>query len=62
MCYEIVPINLKLSYLYALKLHSQKDLLLGYTTAKSSGSYGVNVQVIQPFFKFPYKFSLINYI
>ena len=35
ICNEIVPINQKLSYLYALQLHSQKDLLLGYRTAKS---------------------------
>ena len=32
---EIVPINQKVLYLYALQLHSQKGLLLGYTTAKS---------------------------
>ena len=35
ICNEIVPINQKVLYLYALQLHSQKDLLLGYTTAKS---------------------------
>ena len=34
ICNEIVPINEKVLYLYALQLHSQKDLLLGYTTAK----------------------------
>ena len=34
MCYEIVPINQKVLYLYALQLHSQTDLLIGYTTAK----------------------------
>ena len=33
--YEIVPINQKVLYLYALQLYSQNDLLLGYTTAKS---------------------------
>ena len=33
ICNEIVPINQKVLYLYALQLHSQKDLLLGYTTA-----------------------------
>ena len=38
ICNEIVPINQKLSYLYALQLHSHKDLLLGYTTAKSQFS------------------------
>ena len=32
---EIVPINQKVLYLYALQLHCQKGLLLGYTTAKS---------------------------
>ena len=32
---EIVPINQKVLYLYALQLHSQKGLLLGYATAKS---------------------------
>ena len=35
ICNEIVPINQKVFYLYALQLHSQKDLLLGYTSAKS---------------------------
>ena len=35
ICNEIVPINQKVLYLYALQLHSQKGLLLGYTTAKS---------------------------
>ena len=30
-----VPINRKVLYLYALQLHSQKDMLLDYTTAKS---------------------------
>ena len=35
ICNEFVPINQTVSYLYALQLHSQKDLLLGYTTAKS---------------------------
>ena len=35
ICNEIVPINQKVLYLYALQLHSQNDLLLGYTTAKS---------------------------
>ena len=34
-CNEIVPINQKVLYLYALQLHSQKYLLPGYTTAKS---------------------------
>ena len=34
LCNEIVPINQKVLYLYALQLHSQKGLLLGYTTAK----------------------------
>ena len=34
ICNEIVPINQKVLYLYALRLHSQKDLLIGYTTAK----------------------------
>ena len=33
--YEIVQINQKVSYLYALQLHSQNNLLLGYTNAKS---------------------------
>ena len=31
----MVPINQKVLYLYTIQLHSQKDLLLGYTTAKS---------------------------
>ena len=35
ICNDIVAINQKVLYLYALQLHSQKDLLLGYTTAKS---------------------------
>ena len=35
ICNEIVPINQKVLYLYALQLHCQNDLLLGYTTAKS---------------------------
>ena len=35
ICNKIVPINQKLSYLYALQLNSQKDLLLGYKNAKS---------------------------
>ena len=35
ICNEIVPINQKVLYLYALQLLSQKGLLLGYTTAKS---------------------------
>ena len=35
ICNEIVPINQKVLYLNALQLHSQKDLPLGYTTAKS---------------------------
>ena len=35
ICNEIVPINQKVFYLYALQLHSQNDLLLGYTDAKS---------------------------
>ena len=35
ICNEIVQINQEVLYLYALQLHSQKDLLLGYTTAKS---------------------------
>ena len=35
ICNEIVQINKKVLYLYALQLHSQKDLLLGYTTTKS---------------------------
>ena len=35
ICNEIVPINQKVLYLYTLQLHSQKGLLLGYTTAKS---------------------------
>ena len=35
ICNEIVPINQKVLYLYALQLHSQNDLLPGYTTAKS---------------------------
>ena len=37
ICNEIVPINQKVLYLYALQLHVhfQKDLLLGYSTAKS---------------------------
>ena len=34
ICKEIVPMNQKVLYLYALQLHSQKDLLLGYTIAK----------------------------
>ena len=41
ICNEIVTINQKVLYLNALQLHSQKGLLLGYTTAKSqlSGSF-----------------------
>ena len=35
ICNEIVPINQKVLYLYTLQLHSQKGLLLGYTTANS---------------------------
>ena len=35
ICNEIVPINQNISYLNALQLHSQKDRLLGYATAKS---------------------------
>ena len=35
ICNEIVPINQKVLYLCTLQLHSLKDLLLGYTTAKS---------------------------
>ena len=35
ICNEIVPINQKISYLYALQLQSPKNLLLGYTNAKS---------------------------
>ena len=35
ICNEMVPINQKVLDLYTLQLHSQKDLLLGYTTAKS---------------------------
>ena len=35
ICNEIVPINQKVLYSYALLLHFQKDLLLCYTTAKS---------------------------
>ena len=38
ICNEIVPINQKVLYLYALQLHSQKGLLLGYTTANSQVS------------------------
>ena len=35
ICNEIVLIYQKVLYLYAFQSHSQKDLLLGYTTAKS---------------------------
>ena len=35
ICNEVVPINQTVLYLYALQLHSQNDLLFGYTTAKS---------------------------
>ena len=38
ICNDNVQINLKKSYLFALQLHSRKDLLLGYTTAKSQFS------------------------
>ena len=38
ICNEIVPINQKDLFLYALQLHSQKGLLLGYTTATSQVS------------------------
>ena len=35
ICNERVPINKKKSYIYALQLHSQEGLSLGYKTAKS---------------------------
>ena len=38
ICNEIVPINQKVLYLYALQLHSTNNLLLGYITAKSQVS------------------------